>query len=203
MARQTSFAKVRRPYRLLARADAMERTRRRITEAAIELHGTVGPAATTMSAVAEHAGVTRATLYRHFPNDDALFAACSRSWLSEHPRPDVATWSAITDPSERVGVATRDMYAYYRSASGMIGNLIRDIDSLPPHIAANIASYPGQIMAALDEGWPGESNERLRRAVIGHATSFETWRSLAQGGLTDDEAAELMTALVVSAAGKE
>ena len=200
MAGQMSSAKVKRQYRLRVRAEGMEGTRRKITEAAVELHGTIGPAATTMSAVAERAGVTRATLYRHFSNEDALFAACSRSWLTGHPRPDVAAWSAIVDPPERIHLAIREMYAYYRSGSGMIGNLMRDISSLPSEIAANIASYPGHMLTALDAGWPSDSNARLRRAAIAHATSFETWRSLTRGGLTDGEAADLMSALVLSAA---
>jgi AcrR family transcriptional regulator len=87
MAEHDRIAKMRRPYQLRARADAMDRTRARITQAAIELHGSIGPAATTMSAVAERAGVTRATLYRHFPNEEILFRACSAEWRSANPRP--------------------------------------------------------------------------------------------------------------------
>ena len=86
MAEHNRLTKAARPYRLRARAAAMDRTRERITHAAVELHGTIGPAATTMSAVAELAGVTRATLYRHFPNEEALFTACSTDWLAANPR---------------------------------------------------------------------------------------------------------------------
>src|SRR6187200_1230029 len=93
MVEQPRITKPRRPYRLVARAAEMERTRKRITKAAIELHGTVGPAATTMSAVAQMAGVTRATLYRHFPTEDALLSACSAEWLAANPRPDLARWA--------------------------------------------------------------------------------------------------------------
>jgi AcrR family transcriptional regulator len=199
MAKQRGLPKSKRQYTLRARADGVEATRRRITEAAVVLHGTVGPAATTMSAVAKRAGVTRATLYRHFADEQALFAACSRSWLAEHPRPRTDAWSAIADPRERVATAIRQMYAYYRSGSAMIGNLMRDIGSLPPPIVDNLASYPGEIIAALDAGWTPASNRRLRRAAIGHATAFESWRSLTRGGLTDDEAADLMTILVLNA----
>ena len=46
-----------RKYELKKRAEQMGETRLRITEAAIELHGSVGPSRTTMSAVAERAGV--------------------------------------------------------------------------------------------------------------------------------------------------
>jgi AcrR family transcriptional regulator len=182
----------------------MARTRQRITAAAIELHGTIGPAATTMSAVADRAGVTRATLYRHFPNDDALFAACSREWLSAHPRPDVASWLRVADPRDRIRTALRQMYRYYRSTDGMLANLIRDFATLPGPIASNVASYPGQMLAALESGWPpGPADRvRVRRAAILHAVAFETWRSLTGAALADDEAADLMAALVIGGSGQ-
>ena len=102
MVKRGRIAKSGRPYQLRARADAMDRTRARITRAAIELHGSIGPAATTMSAVAERAGVTRATLYRHFPNEGALFTACSAEWRSANPSPNPAQWAAIADPYDRL-----------------------------------------------------------------------------------------------------
>src|SRR4051794_19469738 len=132
----------------------MAGTRRRITQAAVELHGSIGPAATTMTAVAERAGVTRATLYRHFPDEQALFAACSGEWLAAHPRPIVAEWSAIADPRRRVLVALHEMYAYYASTEGMLANLLRDTVALPDAVAANLASYPGQMLEVLGVGWP-------------------------------------------------
>ena len=70
-----------------ARQESVEQTRLRITEATMHLHETLGPAATTVSAIAEEAGVTRLTVYRHFPDDEALFAACSAHWRELHPRP--------------------------------------------------------------------------------------------------------------------
>jgi AcrR family transcriptional regulator len=190
---------VRRPYRLRARAEAMGRTRERIVQAAIGLHGSIGPAATTMSAVAEQAGVTRATLYRHFRDEAALFAACSADWLAAHPRPDPARWSAIADPTVRLDSALDELYAYYRATEPMRSNLLRDIDVLPSAIRAGITGFPIAIADVLDAGWPAQSDARIRRAAIGHAVAFETWRSLAREGLADDEARQLMARLVTSA----
>jgi AcrR family transcriptional regulator len=198
MAEHVRLAKPRRPYRLRARAAAMDRTRNRITRAAIELHGTVGPAATTMSAVAERAGVTRATLYRHFANEAALFAACSADWLAENPRPDLARWTAIADPALRLATALEELYAYYRSTERMRANLLRDIAVLPATIRSGIAAYPVAAVAVLEAGWPERSPAHLRRAAIAHAVGFETWRSLAGQGLTDSEATDLMVGLVTS-----
>jgi AcrR family transcriptional regulator len=185
-----------RTYRLQGRAAAMDRTRERVTRAAVELHGTIGPAATTMSAVAELAGVTRATLYRHFPNEEALFTACSSDWLAANPRPDATVWAVIDDPVRRLGTALVELYAYYRSTERMRSNLIRDIAAIPEMFRPGIVAFPYETVQVLDAGWPGQADARLCRAEIGHSIGFETWQSLARQGLTDKEAAELMVRFV-------
>ena len=190
------LAKSGRTYRLQARAAAMDRTRERITRAAVELHGTIGPAATTMSAVAELAGVTRASLYRQFPNEVALFTACSTDWLAANPRPDGAVWATIADPVRRLGTALSELYAYYRSTEQMRTNLLRDIAAIPEVFRPGIVAFPVTTVQILEAGWPDSLDARLRRAAIGHAVGFETWRSLAAQGLSDVEAAQLMVRLV-------
>src|SRR6476469_5872322 len=120
-----------RPYRMKARAQAQDATRLRITESAVALHGTLGPARTSMSAVAEHAGVRRSTLYRHFPNEAALFDACTAHWAAENPPPDLAAWSAIGEPAERLRRALEDLHAYYGRTEQMLDNLFRDEAVVP------------------------------------------------------------------------
>src|SRR5437879_13741643 len=90
-----------RPYRMKRRAESQQQTRHRITESAVELHGTLGPSRTTMSAVAAHAGVRRSTLYRHFPDEAALFDACTAHWASSNPPPDLGAWLKLEDPDDR------------------------------------------------------------------------------------------------------
>src|SRR5437763_9048863 len=120
-----------RPYRKRRRAELEEDTRRRITESAVELHGTLGPSRTSISAVAERAGVRRSTVYRHFPDEPALFAACSAHWRAANPNPDLARWAAIEDPDERVRSALEGLYAYYRRTERMLDNLLRDEATMP------------------------------------------------------------------------
>jgi AcrR family transcriptional regulator len=177
----------------------MDRTRDLITKAAVELHGTIGPAATTMSGVAERAGVTRATLYRHFPNEEALFTACSADWLAANPRPDLERWAAMDDPTLRLRSALDELYAWYRSTAAMRANLLRDIDALPRLIASGIAAFPSSMRDVLEVGWPAAGEGTLRRAALGHAVAFETWRSLTREGLDDDQAASLMVDFVTNA----
>ena len=199
MVEQNSIAKSHRSYRLRARADAMDRTRARITRAAIDLHGSIGPAATTMSAVAERAGVTRATLYRHFPNEETLFKACSAEWRSANPAPDPVQWATVPDPYDRLRSALPALYRRYRSAAAMRANLLRDLAVLPAPIRDAIEAYPRTVADVLDSAWPRRS--RLRRAAIAHAVAFETWQSFAHEGLSDAEAAKLMIGLISTAAG--
>src|SRR5262249_20410852 len=125
-----------RRYRKRRRARQEDETRRRITEAAVDLHGTVGPARTTVSAVAERAGVQRATVYRHFPDEESLFGACSAHWLAANPLPDLATWSSIADPDERLRVALGELYAWFDRGEYMLEKTTRDAALVPAMGAA-------------------------------------------------------------------
>lgn len=193
-----------RPYKMKRRAELEAQTRQRITESAVALHGTLGPARTSMSAVAEHAGVPRSTVYRHFPDEQALLGACSAHWAAENPPPDVSQWEGIRDPHERLEVALGELYAYYRRAGGMLDKLLRDEHSVPM-VAALFAPYH-QLMSAITEilmrgrGLRGKARDRTR-AAIGHAVSFRAWQQLTEEqGLGDAGAAELMRRLVGAAA---
>lgn len=189
-----------RKYELKQRAESRAETRQRIVAAAVELHGSLGPARTTISAIAERAGVQRLTVYRHFPDDRAMFHACTRHWAALHPRPDASRWAAVEDPAERLEVALREIYAYFRETEQLSANVRRDLPDLPvlQEVAAPIAQYWETVRTVLDRGWTARGNRRKRvRAVIGHAVEFETWRSLVRRqGLDDGEAAELMVQLV-------
>jgi AcrR family transcriptional regulator len=192
-----------RKYEKKRRAEAEAQTRLRITESAVELHGTLGPAQTTMSAVAEHAGVRRSTLYRHFPDEAALFGACSAHWAAENPPPDITRWEQIEDPAERLTVALGEMYGYYRRAGAMIDKLLRDERQVAV-VAEKFAPYHQFLAIAADflfrgHGLRGSAAKRAR-AAIGHALAFRTWQDLTEAqGLDDDQAADVMSRLVAAA----
>ena len=109
MSAEAAIAETRR-YRKRLRAEQEQQTRQAITEAAVRLHGTLGPARTTVSAIAEEAGVQRATVYRHFPDEPSLFQACSGHYMAMHPPPDPTRWMEIADPAERLREALADVY---------------------------------------------------------------------------------------------
>lgn len=189
-----------RKYRKRRRAEQEDETRRRITEAAVELHGSVGPARTTISAVAERAGVQRATLYRHFPDEAALFDACSSHWAAEHPLPDLTDWAGVTDPDERLRTALSELYAWYENGQEMLERTTRDAALVPAMRSAveRMGAWFAEAIATIVRGRPERGARRRRvEATVGHAISFATWRSLVSDqGLSDSEAVDLMHGLV-------
>lgn len=186
-----------RPYRKTRRAESEEQTRRRITETTVALHEQLGPARTSISAVAEHAGVRRSTVYRHFPDEEALFAACSSHWREANPRPDPAAWAEIEDVGERTETALRELYAYYGRTEGMYASLLRD-ERLVPAVQRGMTLYRGYLREIQDVLMAGRGRaSRRTRAALGHALAFSTWRSLTrEQGLGDGDAVALMCALV-------
>ena len=189
-----------RKYDMKRRAKRQEETRRRIVEATVEMHESVGMARTTISAIAEKAGVQRLTVYRHFPDERALFTACRGHWLAANPPPDPASWSQVLDPEERLRKALAEVYAYHRRTEPMIANLVRDAQVMPLvlEIAQPYLQHWERMRYVLATGWGG-ADERLALllAALGHALDFQTWRSLVrQQGLGDEQAVEVIVRMV-------
>ena len=182
------------------RAEQVDQTRQRIVEATVELHGTVGPAATTIAAIADRAGVTRLTVYRHFPDEAALFGACSEHWISRQQLPDPAAWSGIGDPAARLRAGLADLYRFFRAGAGMLTHIYRDIAAQPEGHRQALRERDTFFRDVLSAPFGGADEEhRRRRAAVGHAISFWTWRSLClDQGLTDAEAVDAMTGMVLA-----
>jgi AcrR family transcriptional regulator len=192
-----------RPYRKRLRAEQEEETRERITEAAVRLHGTVGPARTTISGVAEEAGVQRATVYRHFPTEADLFDACSSHYAAEHPSPDVEAWREIRDPGARLRRGLADYYDYYAETEPMFEKVFRDAPVVPAMAKPVLAGAERRARAvdALMSGRTERGAARRRvRAAVTHALWFPTWQSLVRfQGLEESEAVAVMAAMVEAA----
>jgi AcrR family transcriptional regulator len=196
-----------RTYELKQRAERQQETRRRIVEAAVELHAMVGPSRTTVTAIAERAGVTRPTVYAHFPDDRSLFQACSGHVREAVPPPDPTAWRSVSDPGERLETALRDLYGYYERLEPLLENVQRDAAVMPivAEMNAYRVRYLEEIRDLLLEAWTtrGGARARLRRA-IGHALEFRTWQSLVRRqGCRTNEAVQLMRSFVCAAAPDE
>ncbi len=193
-----------RPYEKKRRAELEAETRRRITETAVELHGTRGPSRTSISAIADRAGVRRSTVYRHFPDEAALFAACSAHWEAANPPPDLASWESIADPDERLRTALDQLYDFYRRTERMMENLHRDEVTMPL-VAQHFSGFHGYLAAGRDLLLRGRAARGRRRdetrAALGHAIAFGTWRSLVrEQGIESGRAVDLMYRFVEASA---
>lgn len=190
---QTRASKARRPYRLGKRADLQQETRRRIVEAAVDLHSTLGPARTTVAQIAERAGVQRHTYYAHFPEERGLFLACSGLALERDPLPDVESWRAFPPGRERLRRGLRDLYGWYDRNAGQAACVLRDAEhhALTREIV-ELRMMPTFAAAALVLG---EGLDARAQALLGVALDFACWRAL---GATHkpEAAADLMSAAV-------
>jgi AcrR family transcriptional regulator len=190
-----------RKYKLNKRAERQEETRRRIVEAAIDLHATVGPARTSVSAIAQRAGVQRHTYYRHFPDERSLGLACSGLYVERNPMPDPAPWRAIADPEQRLRHGLGELYEYYERNEPMLSNVTRDadVDPLTAELAAlRFGPALAEIRAVLANG----RRSKRTLALLDVALAFPTWRMLTrEGDLDRRDAVKTMVAAVGCASG--
>jgi AcrR family transcriptional regulator len=191
-------------YNLKRRAERQEETRLRITRATLELHEILGPSKTTISAIAERAGVGRPTVYAHFPDELSLGKACSSLGLAENPPPDPGSWEEISDPEQRLRVALAELYAYFRRRERMLANVLRDAErewESKPHvreIMEPLVEHWERMKETLAAGWEvGEDRAQPLPGAIGLALDFETWHTMVRKqGLTDEQALDLMVGMV-------
>ena len=187
-------------YELKRRAERQEETRRRITEAAIELHATVGGTQATISEIAERAGVQRRTVYNHFPTERDLISACMGHYWAANPLPDPGPWGEIADPEERLRGALGEVYAFYGRHERLLANLAADAHVNP---AVRQAAEPyyrhwegmRDVLAVV---WNARDGQRhVLDAVLGLALDFQTWVTLVRrGGIGNEPAVELMVETV-------
>lgn len=183
----------------MKRAEDEQQTRARIVDAAEALHAEVGPARATISAIAERAGVTRATVYRHFPDDESLFLACSGQWLSRQSLPDPDAWDTRDDPFAVLHSGLTDIYRYFRDGEPMLTSVLRDTAVVPAQVKQARLAREREWRERLTRTLPGR-RRRTVQAAVAHAISFGTWRSLCVDlGLSNSSAVDLMVAMTAAA----
>jgi len=188
-----------RTYTLKRRAEQQAETRRRIVEAAVDLHGTVGPARTTVSMIAEKAGVQRHTFYAHFPDERSLLTACSGLSLERNPLPDAAPWRGIEDRRERLHTGLDEIYGWYQRNAALAACVLRDAEIDPLVKEISMMRY-GPHFHAYHEVLGAKLNA-AQRALLHLALSFGTWRTLVrESGLTQAAAVEAMVRAIDGAA---
>ena len=189
-------------YELKRRAERQEENRRRITEAAVELHTTVGVARTTISEIAERAGVQRRTVYNHFPDERDLLTACMGHYWAVNPLPDPGPWEEISDPEARLRSALGEVFAFYGRHERLLVNFAADAHVNPTvrEVAEPYYRHWERMRDVLAAAWE-EARDGQQRSVLGAALDlaldFQTWRTLVhRGGIGDEQAVGLMVEMV-------
>lgn len=194
-----------RPYVLRERARRLAETRTRIVEAIMHLHEEVGPRHTSVAAVAKRAGVERLTVYRHFPDEAAMIAACSQHFLALHPPPDPAAWTAEPAPLDRARRGLGAIHGYFRRTAAMFRQIYRDADDHPA-VKEALAHFDAYLRGVADElaaAWPAGRERTRRTRILRHAVRFSTWQSLEADGLNDVEKVACLLDWVAAPARQE
>jgi AcrR family transcriptional regulator len=184
-----------RKYQQKRRADQAQQTRQQIVQAAMELHEKLGPAMTSIKAIAERAGVQRLTVYRHFPDEASLFKACTSHWMELHPLPAISDWAGIDQPITLISSVLLDFYQHYRSNERMWTVAYRDVDELEAlhEPMAAVDSYLDHIRDELLSASKLKAKDKNRLALtLRHCLRFSTWQSLKAENLTNREMVELV-----------
>lgn len=184
-----------RKYRQKARAEQAQETRQIIVDATVKLHETLGPANTSIKAIAEEAGVQRLTVYRHFPNDDSLFDACSSHWLNLHPPPWVADVGEYIDAQDQTAKTLLNLYRYYRRTERMWYVIYRDANEVEAMAGpiSKIESYFNRMRDELLDGWKVNArNKKQLSLTIRHCLRFSSWYALKEEKLNDKQMVDLV-----------
>lgn len=162
----------------------------------------IGPSRTTISAIAERAGVQRHTVYHHFPDIESLYEACTAHGMRVTGIPQATDWAAMEDPQARLGRGLSELYAYYRANERMLATILGDAAAAEALAEPDLFDrHVAHLLATLTDGWRCSDDSRpILDAVIAHAMGFETWRSLTRAGLSDDQARDLLVKLAVGVA---
>lgn len=189
----TELKKAKRTYVLKARAERAAETRLRIVEAMVQLHQEVGPAKTTVSAIAERAGVERLTVYRHFRSETEMLDACSGLYFQRNPPPHPGLWTDETDPLARTSRGLQDIYAFFSRTAPMFDKVYRDVSDSEV-VKKVMDTFDGHLRNLADDlasVWPPDPRRARRTAILRHAVKFQTWHSLEADDVANPEKVQM------------
>jgi AcrR family transcriptional regulator len=181
--------KRKRPYVQRVRGEQVADTRARIVEAIMQLHQEIGPRNTTVSAIADRAGVERLTVYRHFKDEAAMFAACSHRYLELNPPPEPSDWSGELDPVCRARRGLVTLYSFFSRTAPMFEKVYRDVgeSATLEKVMGGFDAYLRQLADDLAGSWPRDHRASQQKIILRHAVKFATWQSLEAEGVTNTQ----------------
>jgi AcrR family transcriptional regulator len=183
------------------RATLVDETRQQITAATARLHTTIGPANTTIAGIAEEAGVTRLTVYRHFPDLDTLFEACRAHWRHENPPPDAAAWAVVPALEDRLRLGFTDLYTWFGEHAEELFPIYRDMDVSPRSSQTRMRGENRRLADLLLKGQAPAGQRGVQTiALVRHLIDYRTWRSLViDQELSGADAVDLTVRMVLRA----
>lgn len=176
-----------------------ERTLRLLREAALELLRTGGPL--TVPGVAKLAGVSRATAYRYFPNNDVVVVQATAQ-LADNPLDDNA-WAPSTDVAPRelsaraadlvraTGAWAFDHETELRTFLRLSLDPAREHET-PRRSLTNRGRWIDNLLEGLPHDVPLDARDRLARALIPLFGSDAVVWTKDMAELSREEAIELL-----------
>ena len=188
-----------RQYNMGARAAAVAKTRTAIVLAARQLHVERGLVATSWDDIAERAGVSTATVYRHFPSLAELVPACAQTVFDLiqplTPAQAAGVFASVERAADRFEHIARSSAHCYQAGADWLHAAQRERDFLPELEAAM-----GVIEDSLRQLVTTAVGRRLTKAdhaLLFVVCDFPLWWSLSSSGLSDRATEEAMVRLVL------
>jgi AcrR family transcriptional regulator len=179
-----------RKYDMSKRAAAVARTRQRIVDATLKLHGEQGIAATSWDDIAARAGVGVGTVYRHFPSLDELIPACGEITMQVVALPDPSTLPALfedaTEPAERIERLVREAFAIYERGAPELRAIRREAD-VHPRVAQDRDQLDASLSTLVDTALAPLDATQQDRALARAMVDLNTWEALRDQGLAPAE----------------
>src|SRR5216117_2454485 len=191
-----------RRYQMATRERAVQATRQRIIDAAISLHAQRGVIATNWEEIAERAGVSTATVYRHFPSLGELVPACARTAFEAGgslptPAHAAAAFAGLTRPAPRIERLIRDSCRCYELGAGWLAAARRDAKSVPAldrAVRLQDRVLGVLIQAALGDAFVDAQTMSVIKALI----DFPFWKALTDAGVATEKVPRVINDLVRS-----
>jgi AcrR family transcriptional regulator len=181
------------------RAQAVEETRNQIVWATMQLHAEKGAAATSQADIAARAGVSAATVYRHFPTLGSLVRACgTQVWMAvSPPRPEDAErlFAGLGTTRERLQRFVEEVSAFYRRAWRALESA-REERSRVPELDEDLRWVDAGLEALAREALALERAEEPKVQLLLALTDFGVWKSLRDHGVPEDGAVSILATLL-------
>lgn len=168
------------------RAVQFHKTRDRIVHAAVRLQAEAGVRQTSWDAIGKRAGVSTATVYRHFPTLEALIPACAQAAFDAGAQLPTSAQLAglfadLTTASQRLERVVSESCRCYERGEGWLDTSRREAAGVPALAAA--VRTQDRALEALIAAAVGSQTARAKKGALKALLDFPFWKSLVDAGV--------------------